>query len=537
MSKRISCIILCLLLAVVSFASCSNAPAASSTPAASVSQSSAAPAGQDAAPEESVGYEFPLKEPVTFTMFTVINNIEIGDTLAMQKREEMTNVHWEIQSAMSVDLAEKRNLLLASNQYPDVFFKASVPMTDVDKYGSQGIFVPLNDAIEKYGTNIKQVMEDRPAIRQMITSEDGNIYCLREVNEQLPPDGNIAYLNSRWLANVGMETPKTVEDLYNVLVAFKEQDANGNGDPNDEIPYSFTGGQNNTKSFYYLMPFFGVPIDFNSRTVINDGKIEYAMNTDTYKEYLAWNRKIYDEGLMDPNAFTTTFDQLSAIGQSGDTLGFFFDMGAFRIVGRDRDDEFEGLDPFIPNTFVPTVGASSVGTFVVTDKCADPELAFAWQDYFYGEEGGILAWMGIEGESYKINSDGTWDWILGEHKDLGTVREYAGIQGNGAHPSVKPKLWFSGITDPDEKLLIDIRERLVAQSIEPFPALRYSDSDTKTLASIQADINPYLLQYASKIVTGQQDLDATWDEYKTTLENMGLSKMLEIYNTAYNKLK
>ena len=50
--------------------------------------------------------------------------------------------------------------------------------------------------------------------------------------------GNKPYIRKTWLDALGLEIPTTVEEYHNVLKAFKEQDANGNGDPNDEIPYS-----------------------------------------------------------------------------------------------------------------------------------------------------------------------------------------------------------------------------------------------------------------------------------------------------------
>ena len=53
------------------------------------------------------------------------------------------------------------------------------------------------------------------------------------------------------MKNVGLETPATIDELYEVLVAFKEQDANGNGDPNDEIPWS--GGWEHTYNALKMM--------------------------------------------------------------------------------------------------------------------------------------------------------------------------------------------------------------------------------------------------------------------------------------------
>ena len=46
------------------------------------------------------------------------------------------------------------------------------------------------------------------------------------------------WINTQWLDNLGLEMPTTTEEFYQVMKAFKEQDANGNGDLNDEIPLS-----------------------------------------------------------------------------------------------------------------------------------------------------------------------------------------------------------------------------------------------------------------------------------------------------------
>ena len=44
------------------------------------------------------------------------------------------------------------------------------------------------------------------------------------------------WINQTWLDNLGLKAPATLDELYDVLVAFRDQDADGNGDPSDEIP-------------------------------------------------------------------------------------------------------------------------------------------------------------------------------------------------------------------------------------------------------------------------------------------------------------
>ena len=73
-------------------------------------------------------------------------------------------------------------------------------------------------------------------MRQMVTNPDGHIYTLPGKKPLRPKGCDTPFINKAWLDRLGLEMPTTVDEWYEVLKAFKEQDANGNGDPNDEIP-------------------------------------------------------------------------------------------------------------------------------------------------------------------------------------------------------------------------------------------------------------------------------------------------------------
>lgn len=69
--------------------------------------------GSSPAPETDI--TFPLAESRTYSMFTIMNNdVALNDVMGFKKLEEMTNVHWEIQSVLPAELAEKQSLLLGS---------------------------------------------------------------------------------------------------------------------------------------------------------------------------------------------------------------------------------------------------------------------------------------------------------------------------------------------------------------------------------------------------------------------------------------
>lgn len=483
--------------------------------------------GQTSKGTSSEQVKFPLSESVTMSMIAIPNGeTTLDNTVAMKKMQELTNVKWDVQTVAGSDLTEKRNLLLASNQYPDVFMKTWLGQGDLDKYGRQGTFLALNDLIEKNAPNLTKLLNERTGVKQAITSGDGNIYSIPEIDN--PGIGNnILFINQGWLDKLGLKMPTNKDELYNVLSAFKTKDPNGNGNA-DEIPFLCTAGTPVTG----LYPYFGIS-NYGDKTLI-DGKLQYIATTDKFKELLQYCRKLYKEGLLAQDSFTLTLEQQKAMGAAGDTLGCFFDAGAFLTVGRERDTSFPAVMPFDKGIF-PTTTGSSIGTFAVTDACKHPEIAVAWADQWYSEAGGRLAWMGAENENYKINADGSWDWVLGSFSDTGKLRASVGIQGAATHPSVQPDLWPKNKSDANEVKVTKERTDIAAVGAKPFPTLHYSDADNKTVASITADINPYVEQYIAQVVTGQQELDASWGTYVSTLKNMGLDQLMTLYTKAFQE--
>ena len=97
-----------------------------------------------------------------------------------------------------------------------------------------------------------------------------------------------------------MEMPTTTDELEEVLKAFKAQDANGNGDPNDEIPFSTDP---NNKYLEGMTGYFGMPMTKEALTVV-DGETAYAGLSSEYRQCLSWLNRLYEQGLIDTEIFT-----------------------------------------------------------------------------------------------------------------------------------------------------------------------------------------------------------------------------------------
>lgn len=113
-------------------------------------------------------------------------------------------------------------------------------LSPISSYGADGVYMALNDyfADESKTVNMRANIpaETFEYMLKAVTFPDGNIYG---IPAYAPEIGNEycyrAWINKTWLDALGLEMPSTIEEFYNVLKAFKEQDPNGNGKA-DEIP-------------------------------------------------------------------------------------------------------------------------------------------------------------------------------------------------------------------------------------------------------------------------------------------------------------
>lgn len=472
---------------------------------------------------------FPLAETMTFTAFAGMNgDYTLTDNIAMQKSLVDANINIEFTNVLGADLEEKRNLVLNSGEYPDIFIKSYI---DADKYGMQGVIIPLEDLMRQYAPNLTALLDERDGW-QYITASDGHVYSFPHVGNQ-GASNPYFWINQKWMNNLNLKEPTSYEELYDVLKAFKEQDANGNGDPNDEIPLFC----NTFCNPLMLMQYQSFPYSAWEKLGIIDGKLAYVPATEEYKEFLAFVTRLYQDGLMDPNSFTQPHEQQAPTGQSGDVLGSFFDAGAFLTVGRDRDEDYIALTPW--DDCLQLSPGISKGGAAITDACEHPEVVVAWLDTFYTEEGGRLAWMGVEGETYQYNSDGEWEWILGNGHgdDISTVRASSTIQGAQTHPSVEPEAWSTQMSpsiDPDEAYLGQQARKVWAHGVVPLPNLVFTEEQNAELSVIKTDIDSYITEYMAKVATGETTLEDSWDEYIETLKAMGMDRMFEIYQEVYD---
>lgn len=499
---------------------------------------------------------------VTIKMFAPqLASIENMETNLFTKHlEEKTNVHIQWDLVPNDALNERKQLMLASGDYPEVILHGDLTKEEQMKYGQQGVFIPLNDLIEKYAPNVKKAMAEIPYLKGAMTAPDGNIYAIPQVNECFHCTYAQKYwINKKWLDDLGLQMPTTTDELYTVLKAFKEKDPNHNGQA-DEIPLTGATYENMWMGNIdgYLMNAF-IYNDSDSFLIVRDGKVDLAANKPEWKQGLEYIRKLYKEGLIDPASFTQNADAIAQLAnkEPDNVMGSI--TTALISYAYPVDDKHPRHKDFV--TVPPVKGPNgyqaagyfagvSKSQFAITNKASEEQQIAAMKmvDYLYTEEAILLEEKGPEGGGWRKAKDGEKDFHGNQAKYAVIVNPNA--ESKPTHndgweqigPSVRTAAYRESWATPQDPLAEGAYEtRLWQESkkYEPFatkeayPSSVFMNAeDADDAAQLKTTIKDYIKQNMAQFITGNKDIEKDWDAYVQGFEGLQLQRYIEIYQKA-----
>ena len=505
-------------------------------------QSTAANEGTEGAAE--VSGEGPIvDEKVTYTLACQLspNWGNPADGEFWKKLEEETNVHIEWITYLETEADEKFKLLIASGDYPDGFIGAlGGSDNDIVTYGSEGIYIPLNDLIDQYCPNFKRrVSEEYPDLMKMITCADGNIYGMPSVLYN-PDIYNNTFINKKWLDAVGADVPETTEEFEAVLKKFKEEDPNGNGEA-DEIPMTFMFSDWGASDHGPYFGAFGYPLS-PDYIMIDNKQVKYLGAEESFKKGAEWLGKLYEEGLVDRDIFTQDSSGMSAKVSQGN-VGVFSSWDA--TDAGDYADDYVALMPLKgpegeQNALVEGITGFYKGRFMITDKAKNPEILMQWIDRFYESmETGLNA-------TYGIGPDKDKSWYYAEDNsiifksDAELPDEY--IRGQQQLPFA-PAILGTGVEDflgnPAKNDIIAQMKQYAGKfedgTWERWPSCYMTVDEKEDIATTETDLQDYSKNQLAKWIAGESDVNADWDNYLKELENVGLSHYLEVKQQIFDR--
>ena len=493
---------------------------------------------------QSSGSQQPLEgsliaaEPQTFTIFLTMNNTPFDSNWAVWKEAaKHTNIQLEgIIPQSNSNEEEAFNLMVSSGELADIIGYSSV--SEMEKLGRDGGLIALNDLIDQYAPNIKKTMEEDPTFRQACYSLDGNIYQIPKTQPLLSAE--YWWIRQDWLDKLGLEAPTTVDELYTVLTAFRNDDPNGNGQK-DEIPLFDRAGDKMPDEYLYLW-------DTSTEFYVRDGKMVFEPLEENFKTGVTNLAKWYKEGLIDPEIFTRgaksrdtllgsnlggmTHDWVSA-GNYNDSLQA--DIPGFEMTAIAPPADQNG------NVVERTTRYPS-GGWGISSTCKDPVTVIKYMDYMFTQEGAELMNWGIEGETFTYAEDGSrqyTDTVM--QSDMGAIN-YLRSQGIQYRIGMKQDAGYEYATMNEAgtnatKLYNDNKDWFRLEEppyLDGALDMKYPAEMEEEYQKLMANIRPYVDEKFQSWMLGTGDFEAEYDEFVAELKARGIDRAIEINQAAYD---
>ena len=441
---------------------------------------------------------------------------------------------------------------------PDFVFDAGFGEADLLKYAKNGVIIPVEEYIDKYMPNLKKVFEQAPEYKAMCMDVDGHIWALPWI-EQLGYQktaiqllDNMPFINTAWLDFLKLEMPTTVDEFEQVLIAFRDNAAALKaefGIDGDIIPMSCIMNDGGQDPYILINGFgegYGDPDTWKHMVVTDDGKVVCDATSEGFKKGTEWLHKLYEQNLIDVEAFTQDWSTYVAKGKSG-RYGVCFSWDIGNIA-----PSLEGWEPLpmlkadvktiTPDTAAYTSGFNR-GRCVVTSVAENPALVCSWLDQMYVPIQSPQNNWGTYGEDdgfdiFTMGTNSNGDPML-QHAPLGDkspveVREAESVNGPLA---ILDSYYGVYVTLPDDAAY---RLKWIEDIYTPdchakycLPNFFMTQEDTTTDSNLGADIGKCINEFKSRSVL-EGFTDADWDQFQADLQAYKLDEYVALYQKYFD---
>ena len=583
--KRIVAILLCLALGVGCIAGCQNTTPTAAPTTKPTTAPTQAPTNKTEAPTETEEPTDAKPELGILPLTTEKKTIRVGIPTNMLVEDYDTNAYtvWlEEQTGVDIEFVyfssnsternTQLNLMVASatEKLPDILLGMDLAASLRNELGEDGYLLDLTDYFENYSYwywelyDLLDPLAQQTIFAQARDPQNGALYVMPGCSDTAANDSVQCQpaINKKWLEALNMEVPTTVEELYDVLVAFRDRDPNGNG-INDEIPMI---GSNSVGYCDVVEFIINAWVYLNDKYFYNvtDGKIWLPHMTDEYRQALIYLNKLYAEGLLSPMFYTikksAELKVLTTPKEGPNIVGVTCGhTGSIYEAENDKVDEYTALPPMKAETslggYAPQQTFAYTNNVFITCDAEDPLLCFKFIDFLSGYESLAHQRYG----EYGVD----WVWAPEEKRDTSYQGTYRALdlinkgvwtdQNNQIWHTLTPKNWpcHSGINpiSSEDTASWSYRKGLLAKEIwlanrdaglpdEVCYTLVYNDEEGAINADLSSTITEYINEARAFFVAGTLDPndDAAWNTYLNTLKDMGVEDLIKAANSAYTRM-
>jgi putative aldouronate transport system substrate-binding protein len=183
----------------------------------------------------------------------------------------------------------------------------------------------------------------------------------------------------------------------------------------------------------------------------------------------------------------------------------------------------------IVNTYPTSISASSVNTVI----------AMQWINYLYTDKGSVLAYYGVEEQTFEYDADGN-----AKFSDLITANEQGWSLSQAQAYYTLPTSFEIGWCDW-ERELAGVSEAGVAMMDEwaaydntdyMLPTfLSMTSAENSEYSTLYTDIETYVNEEIVSFINGTSDIDAEWDNYITIIQSLDIERCCALKQQALDR--
>ncbi len=501
--------------------------------------------------------------------------------------KQVTGVDFEVDQILSTAKEERKSLMFASGDLPDLLFGLNLTTSELVRYGQgEGLLLDLTPYITpEIMPHLSKWIEAYPESIAYCTTPDGKIYTLPGYSDfYIQGDGpNLMQVNTDWLKEAGLEMPKTLDEFTAMLYKFKELHpdgiALGSGAKNGSDTGLLDPRNYLLNAFGYLWPDTqGNTNPIGANPSVREGKVVIPAYDDTFAEFLKLMNQYYTDGLMAPDFFT--IDQTTAFAQlAEDAVGAYSGLAYLALPEKEDFTKWVDMAP-LTSAWNDTAKSGTLNKFrygyvslSAAVDAAKAETILRYLDFFYSDVGGMYLWCGPAATSadtlgiiggYKVTDENAYIWVdkNGEKTDSqafmeGDAGNMAHGFGNRSHPLENQEAFDAGVTNRPEMRsyyynkdnilpytydpnfgsgahLLNIHQNVEPYRTESFPMIVYYDEETTLdIDELHTVLDPYIEAEVAKFITGARDL-SEFAQFQQELKDLGVEKLLGYYATAYD---
>lgn len=466
-----------------------------------------------------------------------------NDSYIDQSITAATGIDMQFVEVSDSIISERYNLMIAAGDYTDVI--------TCDQYYSGGtaqayadeVIIDLTDMVyDNCPSYYNKLYNTNEASICKVTSQ-GRILAIYSIKDRTFTDSG-EMTRGDWLEELGMEVPKTLQQLTDTFYAFKN---------NYGCEYTVKCDSSGVLDFVGAFDTVLASLSGTDVSVfVKDGQVFSGYTADGYREYVEWFSGLYADGIIHRDFYTTNLfpDVFNGLVGSGD-MGFWNSMadGLANIYAYTDDPDFQQVplatvtmnegDVYTFQDEELLAGGMQSAGYAITCDCDDPELVLQFFNYFFTDAGSKLRNYGVEGETYTRDAQGNIAFT-----EMITDNEL-GMAMNNALNFYTCVQVCPGYTEADSLWACYNDEALAAMEVwlptgnsdSTYPVGAALNTDeTDSISNSVSDITSAASEYILKFMTGSEPItDESWNAYVQELDVLGLSEVLQVYQTAYDE--